>query len=166
MHHDDSESTESTELKEMEDFIINLPLFECLSRDSLKIVAAHMRFKTLEVGETLFNEWDRADYACFIERGALDVMQKSGPDTYSILRTLDRGRSLGEMSIIDNFPRKTTARAREDTRLGLLSQSKFEAILERHPSIGIEILKSLARLMSVQLKKTSSRLTDYMFVLD
>jgi CRP/FNR family cyclic AMP-dependent transcriptional regulator len=166
MDHANPESGDSPELKEMEDFIINLPLFECLSRDSLKIVATHMRFKTLEAGETLFNEWDRADYACFIERGALDVMQKSGPDTYSILRTLPRGRSLGEMSIIDNFPRKTTARAREDTRLGILSQSKFQSILQKHPSIGIDILKSLARLMSVQLKKTSSRLTDYMFVLE
>jgi CRP-like cAMP-binding protein len=166
MGHSTPENGTSPELKEMEDFIINLPLFECLSRTCLKIVAANMQFKTLAAGETLFNEWDRADYACFIERGALDVMQKSGPETYTVLRTLRRGRSLGEMSIIDNFPRKTTIKAREDTRLGVLSQSKFQLILKEHPSIGIDILKSLARLMSVQLKKTSSRLTDYMFVLD
>jgi hypothetical protein len=91
------ECSESQEQREMEDIITTLPLFECLSRDSLKIVASCMRFKILQAGETPFNEWDRANYACFIGSGALDVMLKSGPDTSSVLRALLWGRTRREL---------------------------------------------------------------------
>ena len=153
-------------LMEMQEFILNVPLFENLSRSAIEIIAVHMSFIELADGETLFNEWDRADFACFIEKGSLDIMQKTGPDTYSVLRRLQRGRSLAEMSIIDNFPRKATARAGEDTRIAIFTQENFEKILEEHPSIGIKILKSLSRLLSIQLKKAASRLYDYMLCVD
>lgn len=158
--------TNSTLQKEMQNFILNVPLFENLSRDAIKVVAAHMYFVELAYGETLFNEWDRADFICFIEKGSLDIMQKTGPETYSVLRRLQRGRSLAEMSIIDNFPHKLTARAGEDSRIAIFTQENFEKILNEHPTIGIDILKSLSRFLSVQLKKVASRLFDYMLCVD
>lgn len=161
-----AENSDQIELEKMQEFIINIPLFENLNRDALQVVASHMDFKELACGETLFNEWDRADFVCFIERGALDVMQKTGPDSYSVLRRLRRGRSLGEMSIIENLPRKSTVRAGEDTRIAIFTQKNFENILQKHPAIGIDILKSLARYLSVQLKKVESRLFDYMLCID
>jgi CRP/FNR family cyclic AMP-dependent transcriptional regulator len=157
-----TENNDPGRLREMQEFILNIPMFENLSREAIQIVASHMSFVELACGETLFNEWDRADFVCFIEKGALDVMQKTGPDSYSVLRRLQRGRSLGEMSIIDNFPRKSTVRAGEDARIAIFTQENFEKILRQHPAIGIDILKSLSRYLSVQLKKVASRLFDYM----
>ena len=61
------------------DFIINLPLFEYLERDELIDVAALMDFIDLDPGEVLFNEWDKADFVCFVESGELDV--KTGPNS-------------------------------------------------------------------------------------
>ena len=153
-------------IQEMLEFILNVPLFENLSRKALKIVATHMRFVELACGETLFNEWERADFMCFIESGALDVMQKTGPDSYSVIRKLKRGRSLGEMSIIDNYPHKSTVCAGEDTRIAVFTQEHFEMILQQYPAIGIDILKSLSRFLSVQFKKVASRLFDYMLCID
>lgn len=159
-------NTASADLKEMQNFILDVPLFENLDRNAIEIVAAHMNFVEFACGETLFNEWDRADFICFIERGSVDIMQKTGPETYSVLRRLQRGRSLAEMSIIDNFPHKATARAGEETRIAILTQENFEKILREHPTIGIDILKSLSRFLSVQLKKVASRLFDYMLCVD
>ena len=153
-------------IQEMLEFILNVPLFENLSREALRIVAGHMRFVELACGETLFNEWERADFMCFIERGALDVMQKTGPNSYSVIRRLKRGRSLGEMSIIDNYPHKSTVLAGEDTRIAIFTQEHFEMILRQYPAIGIDILKSLSRFLSVQFKKVASRLFDYMLCID
>lgn len=165
---DDStrKSDNADQFKEMLEFILNVPLFENLSREALQIVAAKMHFMELSCGETLFNEWDPSDFICFIERGSLNIMQKTGPDAYSVQRRLSRGRSLGEMSIIDNFPRKSTVRAGEACRLAIFTQENFEKILQQHPDIGIDILKSLSRLLSGQLKKVASRLFDYMLCVD
>ncbi len=144
------------------DFIMNLPLFEFLERDALDEVAAKMAFKDLDPGEVLFNEWDKADFVCFVERGELEVTKKTGPDSVDVMATLGRGRSIGEMSIINNFPRSATVVARSKVRLAVLPRAAFESILNKKVDIGVNILKGLANMLSVNLKKTSGRLVDYM----
>lgn len=144
------------------EFIINLPLFEYLERDELVEVAARMNFRDLDPGEVLFNEWDKADFVCFIESGGLDVTKKTGPTSSDVMATLRRGRSIGEMSIINNFPRSSTVVARSKVRLAVFPRSAFEDILEQRVDIGVNILKGLANLLSVNLKKASSRLADNM----
>jgi len=148
--------------KDLVDFIINLPLFEFLERDELVQVAARMHFQDLAPGETLFHEWDRADFVCFIESGELDVTKKTGPDSFDVRATLGRGRSIGEMSIINNFPRSSTVIARSKVRLAVFQRDTFEEILEEKVDIGVNILKGLANLLSVNLQKASSRLEDNM----
>jgi CRP/FNR family cyclic AMP-dependent transcriptional regulator len=144
------------------DFIINLPLFEFLEREDLMEVAARMEFKSLQPGTVLFREWDKADCVCFVESGQLDVTKKTGPHSSEVRATLDRGRSIGEMSIINNFPRSSTVVARSRVRLAVFPRSAFEDILHDRVDIGVNILKGLANLLSVNLKKTSSRLADNM----
>ena len=148
--------------KHLVDFIINLPLFEFLERDELIEVAAQMDFWDLDPGDVLFSEWDKADFVCFVESGELDVTKKSGPDSSDVMATLGRGRSIGEMSIINNFPRSSTVVARSKVRLAVFQRASFEEILQKNVDIGVNILKGLANLLSINLRKTSSRLADNM----
>ena len=150
------------EEKQLVDFIINLPLFEFLKKDELAQVASRMHFKELAPGETLFNEWDRADFVCFIESGELDVTKRTGPENLDVRATLRRGRSIGEMSIINNFPRSSTVIARSKVRLAVFQRDAFEEILREKVDIGVNILKGLANLLSVNLQKASSRMADNM----
>ena len=70
--------------------------------------------------------------------------------------------TIGEMSVVDNFPRSATAKARTETSFLTLTQKNFDEILKNHPEIGIKILKGISRLLSLNLRKTSSRLADYL----
>ncbi|HSO20669.1 MAG TPA: cyclic nucleotide-binding domain-containing protein [Desulfosarcina sp.] len=152
----------SAEMNDLVDFIINLPLFEFLHKDDLCEVASKMEFIECGPGEVLFSEWDKADFACFVESGELEVTKKTGPHTSVVRATLTRGRSIGEMSIINNFPRSSTVVARTRVRLAVLRRSAFEDILANRVDIGVNILKGLANLLSVNLKKVSGRLEDNM----
>jgi CRP-like cAMP-binding protein len=143
-------------------FIINLPLFEFLEKKELLQVAERMDFMELTPGDTLFQEWDKADFVCFVESGELDVTKKTGPDSFVVRATLRRGRSIGEMSIINNFPRSSTVIARSHVRLAVFHRDAFEQILKEKVDIGVKILKGLANLLSVNLAKASSRLADNM----
>ncbi len=144
------------------DFIINLPLFAFLERDERIDAAARMDFIDLDPGEVLFNEWDKADFVCFVESGELDVTKKTGPNSSGVMATLRRGRSIGEMSIINNFPRSSTDIARSKARLAVFLRMAFEDILSKKVNLGVNILKGLANLLSINLKKTCGRLTDNM----
>jgi CRP/FNR family transcriptional regulator, cyclic AMP receptor protein len=143
-------------------FIIDLPLFQFLERDQIVEVATRMAFKRLDPGTVLFKEWDKADFVCFVESGELDVTKKTGPTSSTVRATLRRGRSIGEMSIINNCPRSSTVVARSTVRLAVFPRSAFEDILKHDVTTGINILKGLATLLSVNLKKSSSRLADNM----
>jgi CRP-like cAMP-binding protein len=151
--------------KELTDFILNIPILGNLDTDELRYVSDQITFIEVNPGDILFNEWDRSDFVCFVVYGALDVMKKSGPDHYAILSTLKRGKSIGEMALIDNSPRSATVKANTKSILALLPKNHFDIILENRPAIGIKILKGIARLLSHNLRKTSSRLADYMLPL-
>jgi CRP/FNR family transcriptional regulator, cyclic AMP receptor protein len=147
---------------DLTEFISNIPLFESLSRQELETLSAYMERQFLKPGEALFNQWDRAESVYFVESGALEVLTKKDADEYEVVATLRRGRSIGEMCLIDNFPRAAAVRSKSETTVVIFFQSSFERLMSDHPDLGIKILKGLARLMAQNLRKTSSRLSDNM----
>ena len=151
-----------TPSNDLTEFISNVPLFENLSRKELETVSAYMDRQFLKSGEVLFDQWDKAECVYFIESGALEVLTKKGPDEYEAVATLRRGRSIGEMCLIDNFPRPAAVRSKSETAVAVFTQSDFERLMSDHLDMGIKILKGLARLMAQNLRKTSSRLADNM----
>ncbi|MFH2064599.1 MAG: cyclic nucleotide-binding domain-containing protein [Pseudomonadota bacterium] len=148
--------------KEIIDFFINIPLFEQINAEEVKVVARHMDTIDLNSGDILFRESDKGNYVFFIKEGKLDVLKKSESSGGNVtLATLGEGQSIGEMSVIDDFPRSATIQARSRAKLYILSKSAFDMILNKHPRIGIKLLKGISRLLTRNLRETSSRLADY-----
>ncbi len=144
------------------DSLCNIPLFDRLNGQELSVLGKYINIIEVNPGEYVFREGDRGDYICFVEEGALDVMKRASAGGSAIIATLTKGRSVGEMSVIDNFPRSATIRARTKATLLTLTRSRFDLILEQEPTIGVKILKGIARLLSQNLRRTSSQLADYM----
>jgi CRP/FNR family cyclic AMP-dependent transcriptional regulator len=144
-------------------FFLGIPLFSRMNAEEVKLVAKHMNVIELQPGEVLFEEADRGNFMCFIAHGSLDVIKQSVNSGKEIVITsLRKGQSIGEMSVIENLPRSATIKARDNAKLFILSQAAFDLILNRHANIGIKLLKGIAILLSNNLRKTSSRLADYM----
>lgn len=158
----DRERKESRVTETIIDFLIGLPLFNDLTPAELKAVARHMGFIEIKKGDVLFYEGDRGNYMCFVVDGILEVIKQTERQTEAIISTLTRGRSIGEMSVIDSFPRSATVRAQTPATLLILTREGFETLLSQHAQLGIKLLKSLARLLSMHLRKTSSQLADFM----
>lgn len=147
------------------DSLSNIPLFDRLNGQELGVLAKYVNVIDVNPGEYIFKEGDKGDYVCFVEEGSLDVMKRSSAGGTAIIATLTRGRSIGEMAVIDNFPRSATIRARTKATLLTLTRSGFDLILEQEPTIGVKILKGISRLLSQNLRRTSSQLADYMLPL-
>ena len=101
----------------------------------------------------------------WVAEGTLDVIKTGETGDKVVISSLHRGRSIGEMSILDNFPRSATVRARANATLITLTRESFQHIVDQHPRIGVKVLMGVARLLSLSLRKTSSRLADYMLPL-
>jgi CRP/FNR family cyclic AMP-dependent transcriptional regulator len=152
--------------KVVKDFLKNFPFFETLTSEELLAAVEHINFLEIEPGEILFREGDDADCVYFVIEGELDVIKESvgvrSKPQHVLIATLSKGRSLGEMSVIDKTPRSATVKVREKAILATLKADGFDLLLLNHPKVGIKILKGIARLLSLNLRKTSSRLAEYM----
>ena len=166
---EDKKAKEARESKFVEtiiDFLIGLPLFDDLTSGELKTVARHMNFIDINKDDTVFNEGDKGSYMCFVIDGILDVIKQTETQKQVLISSLARGRSIGEMSVIDNFPRSATVKARTPATLIVLTRDAFDQILSSYPPLGIKLLKSLTRLLSMNLRKASSQLADLLTPLE
>jgi len=147
------------------DFLIGIRLFDKFQADELGIVARYMNFIEINKGEILFKEGDKGDYVCFVADGTLEVVKQAVTGESVVITELSRGRSIGEMSVIGDFPRSATVKALGEAKLIVLTQRSFESLLEEEPKIGIKVLKGISRLLSLSLRDTSGRLADHMLPL-
>lgn len=148
------------------DYLMYIRMFDKFEPNELEIVARYMNFIRISKDEILFREGDKGDYVCFVVNGTLDVVKQSMAGEGVAITEMSKGRSIGEMSVLGDFLRSATVRARTETKLVILTQRNFELILEEYPKIGIKILKGISRLLSLSLRDTSGRLADYMLPLD
>ncbi|MBT8340889.1 MAG: cyclic nucleotide-binding domain-containing protein [Desulfatitalea sp.] len=142
---------------------MDIPFFADLDHLELAIVAKRMNYFEIDKGETLFKEGDQGNSVCFVVKGALDVYKQAVTLGGQVrISTVTKGKSIGEMAVIDEYTRSATVKARQPTCIVSLTKRGFDAILREHPAIGAAILKKIASLVSMNLRRTTSQLADYM----
>jgi len=154
----DQELTENEE--KTRDLILTLPLFDAFRTDELEILARHMNFTEILRGEHLFVEGDRGDFMCFVVRGLLDVLKTTTMGDYRVIARLGKGNTIGEMSIIDKSPRSATVIARHPSVVIILTKREFDILTEYYPTLGVTLLKKIMRLLSLNMRLTTSKLAD------
>ncbi|MEW5735631.1 MAG: cyclic nucleotide-binding domain-containing protein [Thermodesulfobacteriota bacterium] len=143
-------------------YLATLPLFDGMEPEELGIVAAHMHLFSAEEGDLVFEEGEKGNYVCFVVGGILDVIKDAASGERAQIAELSAGDSIGEMAVVDNFPRSATVVAKTPATLLTMTSTDFNQLLLSHPAVGIKILKGIARILSINLRKTSSQLADYM----
>ncbi len=148
--------------EETRSFLINLPIFSSFNVDELSIFARHMSFVHLRRGEYLFVEGDQGTFMGFVVSGILEVQKKSETGESITLARLTKGSSIGEMALIDKSPRSATVIARQATTMVTLTDKGFDLLAENHPPLGIKVIQKIARLLSLNMRRTTSKLADLM----
>lgn len=110
--------------------------------------------------EVVFSEGEMGDYICFIVSGELSVYKKPQQGKQILIGRLSKGRVIGEMNIIDRFPRSATVIAQTESTLLTLSYERFEQILDEHPRAGISFFRGITRTLSLNLRNASGKLAD------
>lgn len=142
-----------------------IPIFAEFTQQQLEIVAGYMAFFEISEGDVVFLEGEKGDYMCFVVKGRLQVSKKSESGDLQVLAELEQGSSVGEMALLDDFPRSANVIAVDDTKFVILSRDGFEALLEAHPEVGVSMLKGITRVLSMSLRRTSEDLVSVMLPL-
>jgi CRP-like cAMP-binding protein len=147
--------------KELEYLISEIPIFKELDTNDTQVLSQFLFPKDLALGGLVCKEGQHGSFLSFVAKGELEIV-KTLEGKEVIISTITEGDTLGEMALIDGLTRSATVRARKPSTILILRRDDFNKLLSSHPEVGIKILKGIARLLSLNLRKASAQITTYM----
>ncbi len=148
----------SADREDVVDLLTRVPFFDSLSSVELSQLKPFISVIEVASGELVFEEGDSGDYVCFIIEGLLSIYKTDSKGVRTPLANIPAGRCLGEMALVDRLARSATAVAAKPTCSVTLSRENFERACDKHPRMAIKVLLNIARLMSMNLRRTSAAL--------
>ena len=91
-------------------------------------------------GGTVFDKGDAGDCMYIVQSGTIDMLIGD-----TVIETIGPNEALGFMSMIDDMPRSSMARARENCELSLIDARTFRFMVDEVPNFAAYIMSLLAR---------------------
>jgi D-lactate dehydrogenase len=125
-------------------WLSTLDLFEHVSPETLRAIAAACAARSLPAGETLFREGDPGAFLFFVRSGTLNAFVDSGGRP-SLLRALAAGDWGGLTSIMLAQPRSASLRAESECTLYTIGGAEVLALLAARPDFARALIAALSR---------------------
>jgi CRP-like cAMP-binding protein len=127
-------------------------LFQGFTPEQLRLLAFGAESLKLSAGRDLFEEGREADSAYVVVRGAIVLYRERGGE-HAIVGYAGAGVMLGELALIAETTRLTSARAEVDTDLLRLSRKLFRRILEEYPEIAMMLHDRIVRDLQAMISR-------------
>ncbi len=134
-------------------------LFHQLPVSDLDRLVMFARTKPVAAREVIFHKADPGRQLAAIITGRVKLSTVSKQGKEMVFGILGPGEFFGEISLLDGEPRTATVTAIEPTELLIIERRDFIAFLERHPSVAIRLLGTLA----LRLRLTNELFEDTIF---
>ena len=143
---------------QMHALIPKCALLENFSPAEVELLAHFMDVFRAEPAAEIIREGDGGDFMLMVLEGKVEVHKRDRWNTPQLLASVEAGRTLGEMSMIDGEPRFATCIAADHTMIAVLSRESLARIIVEQPLLGAKILMELVLMLSQRLRATSQRL--------
>ena len=143
---------------QMHALIPKCALLENFSAAEVQLLAHFMDVYRAEATSEIIREGDGGDFMLMVLEGTVEVHKRDRWNTQQLLASVDAGRTLGEMSMIDGEPRFATCIAAAPTVIAVLHRESLARIIVEQPLLGAKILMELVLMLSQRLRATSQRL--------
>ena len=134
------------------------PFFSDLTKKELKKIGLIMYERNYEPGEYLFKEGNPASAMFIIRSGTISVELKTEAGVKECYATLMSGDFTGEISLIEESTRSASAKCTSKATVLIIFRHDLYDFIQREPSLGNKILRSLAIMISKRLTETNNEL--------
>jgi CRP-like cAMP-binding protein len=127
------------------------------TEDHRKLIG-HLDFVTVPPGRELIVQDEKGDYALVVLEGlvAVDRVQPTG--ARARLAEAREGDVLGEMSLLDAGARFASCLTLSRCSLAVLTNSALDELAIEEPRLGMALMTSTARRLSLRMRQLSARL--------
>ena len=107
--------------------------------------------KAYEPGQVIFKEGDPGEQMFIIIQGEVEIRKRTTSSTAKTLSTFKAGDVFGEMAIIERKPRSATAVSTKASRMLMMNEPLFLAMIERNP----DFARKMILVLSERLRKSN-----------
>jgi CRP-like cAMP-binding protein len=135
-------------------------LFSHVEDDGLRALAGLMRRRRFRRNEVIFHEGDIGDSLQVVVSGSVKIVLASPDGEEAILASLKPGDFFGELALLDDAPRSTTATAMEPTETTALPRDQFLRLLSEDP----RLVQALFRALAEELRRLTGHVEELHFL--
>jgi len=115
-------------------------LFEGFTQEQLRLLAFGAETTLLGADKKLYREEDIADSAYVVVAGRIVLYREGGRDDHrAVVGHVGPGAILGELALIADTKRLTSASAETDSQMLRLNRQMFRRILEEYPEVAVQL---------------------------
>ena len=144
-------------------------IFYQFTPTQLEMVANLCQEVVFQAGEIIFKENSGSQELYIITQGEVEILinpalvdapvKSNQPG--SVIASLRRGQSFGEIALVDEGLRSASARAaQKDTRLLVISREKLVMLCETYPQLGYRLMYNLAADLAMKIRNTDLRIRE------
>ena len=148
-------------------FLKQSDVFFQLTPAQLELVANLCQEFKYQAGDFIFKENSTGKELYIIAQGEVEILIHHGGSEPSVnegetvIATLRRGQSFGEVALVDEGLRSASARASQaETRLLIIPRERVIILCETDPPLGYRLMHNLAADLAMKIRNTDLRIRD------
>jgi len=139
-------------------------MFRELTKEQLAKVDAIAQEKTYEAGQAVFKEGDQAGHIYILEEGRVLLEMRiapypeRSPSPSAVIDVVSKGEVFGWSALVPPNIFTLSASTADKCRVVAIDGPKLNELMEADPIMGYEIVKRLAKIAAVRLKRSREML--------
>ena len=121
----------------------NLPLTEELPDEALEEIASHAELIRFRPGQAVVKQGERGDRFYVVRSGNLEVLRTEDDGEEHRIRTLEPGRSFGEVALLEGTARTATVRAVSPSEVFAIDKGTFDRVFAARMTVAEEMREAL-----------------------
>lgn len=122
-------------------------------------LSRYLDFVTVPANKEVIGQDEQGDYMLVVLEGTIAVDRVQPWGGRARLAEARAGDMLGEMSLLDAGARFSACTTLTPATLAVIDASRLDALITHEPRLGLALLASLARRLSLRLRQVSARLS-------
>jgi CRP-like cAMP-binding protein len=134
----------------------SVPIFSSLSHEEKKEIVDIASSRIFKKGESIYRAGDEGGTLFVLYTGQAKIFRLNVNGKEQVLRLIEPGEFMGELSLFSSLPLTDNAQALEETTMCVLEGKQLKELMAKYPSIAFKVMDELSR----RLEKAENRIED------
>ncbi len=140
-------------------FLKHIRLFDGISPSEMQEMEKITRMEEVKKRQPLYLTGDSSNNVYLLKKGRVKIANTAPSGKEVTFDILEAGEVFGELEVLEDAPRSTSAEALDDALICVIPRKDFDQYLAMHPTV----MFKLTKLIGLRIRKIQSRIEDLVF---